>query len=1170
MRSLISQFSRLSKSISLHLLLVVPFVLQLLIAVGLVGWLSIQNGNQAVNDVASQLRNETTARIHQYLKTYVATPKEINQLNANAVQLNQLNFQDLHSIEYYLWRQIQIFDLANEIKFGTPQGEFVAVERLENDSFSGKISGKATQDINTVYALDRTGQPAKLITQLRKYDARTRPWYKAATKAGKATWGEVYKRPNTPKPVLPFSLPIYDAEHTLLGVASVDFSLYGISKYLSGLKIGRSGETFIVDRDGLLIGSSTTQPIFNIQGQQVQRFKAVGSQDVLTRSAALTLLDLFGDFAHVTDTQQLSFKINGQRQFLQVAPLQDEGLDWQIVVVVPETDFMGRINANTHTTILLCLIAFGVATGLGILTSRWITKPILQLSRASRAISEGDLNQTVRVQGITEINVLSQSFNQMAQQLQASFAQLATTNEELELRVAQRTAALQTSEAKFASAFRSSPNPMTIATLNEGQFIEVNESFCRVSGYAPEEVIGHTSLELKLFQEPEQRTQMTGMLQAKQSFYNEEMEFRIQSGEIRTMLVSAELITLDRSSCILTVSHDITERKRIEAALQCSEAKYRSLFENSQVGILRSRLEDGLCIDANQRLCDLVGYDSPADFIGVMRTTDFYVNPSDRTKILDAYQAIREFYDFEIQLRKRDGSVFWGLVSARLTEADHVEAVISDIDDRKQAEAALQAAMESAEVANRAKSQFLSHMSHELRSPLNVILGFTQLMLRNGSLTPQQQDYIDMINSSGEHLLALINDVLELSKIEAGKTILHETTCDLYELLNWVYQTLNLKARAKGLELSIDRAIDLPQHIHLDESKLRQVLMNLLGNAIKFTQAGKVILRVRTANQEHQSLVYCLLFEVEDTGVGIAPAELDTLFEPFIQTESGRNSHEGTGLGLPISQQFVRLMGGEMTVRSQLGKGTIFQFQIPAGATDEIPASASSPQVIGLEAGQSSYRILVVEDKRESRQILVELLTSVGFEVREAENGQEAIALWQSWLPHLIWMDIRMPVLDGLASTQQIKAGNSSSPPVIIAITGNAFEEDRVAALSAGFDDFVRKPIRAEVIFDKMAEHLGVRYCSKAIERQTGAVQIPSRLTSLERDNLSTEWVEQLHQAATNVNAKQILKLIQQLSPSQAMLAKVLTQLVENFQFNKIVQWTQPPSALPNSEGSQN
>jgi PAS domain S-box-containing protein len=1045
MHPLIRQFSMLSKSIPLRLILVIPFILQTSIAVGLVGWLSIRNGNQAVNDVAEQLRNETTARIHQYLKTYIATPQAIDQLNANAVQLKQLNFQDVPSVRYYLWRQIQIFDLANEIKFGTARGEFVAVERLKDGSFSGKNSSKATQYINTVYALDRMGQPAKLITQLKHFNPRMHPWYRAAIQAGKPMWGKIYKRPSSLRPVIPFSQPIYDAEHHLLGVAAVDFSLSGISKYLNGLKIGRSGETFIVDHDGLLIGSSTTQPIFTIHGQQVKRFKAADSQDMLTQSTARLLLDRFGNFAHVPNTQQLDFEINGQRQFVQVAPLQDQGLDWRIVVVVPEADFMDRINANTHTTILLCLTAFGVATGLGILTSRWITKPILHLSRASRAIAsqlakgettEGDLDQTVHVQGVTEINVLAQSFNQMTQQLQESFAQLARTNEELELRVAQRT-----------------------------------------------------------------------------------------------------------------------------AALQCSEAKYRGIFDNSQIGILRLQPKDGLFLDANQHLSYMLGYDSPAELIGIRRTKDFFVNLSDRTKIRKAYRANRAFDNFEIQLRKRDGSTFWALISSCLTEAGHGECVISDISDRKQAEAALQAAMEAADVANRAKSQFLSHMSHELRSPLNVILGFTQLTLRNGSLTIQQQDYIDTINASGEHLLSLINDVLELSKIEAGRTTLHEVTCDFYELLNWVYQTLNLKARAKGLELTTDWAIDLPQYIYLDEGKLRQILMNLLGNAIKFTQAGKVILRVRTEHQEeHQSLIYCLLFEVEDTGVGIAPAELDTLFEPFVQTRSGRNSYEGTGLGLPISQQFIRLMGGEITVRSRLGAGTIFQFWIPAGAADEVTALAPSLQVVGLEAGQPTYRILVVEDKREHRQILVELLSSVGFEVREAENGQEAIALWRSWLPHLIWMDIRMPVLDGLAATQQIKTGNSSSSPVIIAVSGSAFEEDRVEALSTGFDDFVRKPIRAEVIFDKMAEHLGVRYrYAEAIESQI-AEQIPFCLTSCDLANFPAEWVEQLYQAATNVNAKQIKDLLQQISPSQTDLAKAITHLVNNFQFDEVVRWTQQRS----------
>lgn len=377
---------------------------------------------------------------------------------------------------------------------------------------------------------------------------------------------------------------------------------------------------------------------------------------------------------------------------------------------------------------------------------------------------------------------------------------------------------------------------------------------------------------------------------------------------------------------------------------------------------------------------------------------------------------------------------------------------------------------------------------------------------------------------------------------------------------------LRLKAESKGLQLSFDTANDLPHYIRTHESKLRQVLMNLLGNAIKFTQAGSVTLRVRRQGEHGETLPYSLLFAVEDTDPGIAATELESLFEPFVQTEAGRNSQEGTGLGLLISQKFVRLMGGEITVDSRLGEGAVFKFDIQTSVVkqEELQAQESRRRVVSLGAGQPIYRILIAEDKLENRQLLVELLTPIGFEVREALNGQAAIALWQSWSPHLIWMDMRMPGMDGFEATKQIKAAGDRAP-VIIALTGSAFEEDRITTLVAGCDDFVRKPFRAEVIFEKMALHVGVRYLYGSPQvRSRGAENALLPQQMLQPDELKNalavmpaDWVEQLHQAATKVNAKQILQMLPQIPKANAHLTNSLTHLVNNFCFEEIVTLTQ-------------
>ncbi len=487
---------------------------------------------------------------------------------------------------------------------------------------------------------------------------------------------------------------------------------------------------------------------------------------------------------------------------------------------------------------------------------------------------------------------------------------------------------------------------------------------------------------------------------------------------------------------------------------------------------------------------------------------------------------------------------------------------------------------QEADAANRAKSEFLANMSHELRTPLNTILGFTQLMSRNPSVNPSELEQLEIISRSGEHLLNLINDVLSMAKIEAGRMTLNENSFDLYRLLESLEEMLQLKAEPKGLKLIFKLSPEVPQYVQTDESKLRQVLINLLGNAIKFTQKGGVKLRVSggqgrqgSRGDRGEELPDSLVFEVQDTGSGIATGELESLFKPFVQTETGRKSQQGTGLGLPISQQFVRLMGGDITVSSTVGQGTIFTFdiQITSAEVAEVQTRLPYRRVIALEPDQPKYRILVVEDKWENRQLLIKMLVPLGFEVREAENGQQGVALWETWEPHLIWMDMRMPVMDGYEATKQIKAHLKGQATVIIALTASAFDEERVVVLSAGCDDFVGKPFREEVILEKMAKYLGARYVyeeapqNNQLGENSGiehTLQKGLRHTSIKEAlaQMPPEWVAQLHQAALCTDEKLIFSLIEQIPEESAPLANALADLINNFRIDKVIDLTQPDS----------
>lgn len=473
-----------------------------------------------------------------------------------------------------------------------------------------------------------------------------------------------------------------------------------------------------------------------------------------------------------------------------------------------------------------------------------------------------------------------------------------------------------------------------------------------------------------------------------------------------------------------------------------------------------------------------------------------------------------------------------------------------------------------ANAANQAKSQFLAKMSHELRTPLNAILGFSQMMNRDCSLSEEQQEYLGIINRSGEHLLSLINDVLEMSRIEAGQVTLHQTCFNLYDLIKSVQELLTIKSNSKGLCLKVHQDEELPKYLEGDESKLRQIIVNLVGNAIKFTEKGRVDLFLSLLSYSNETRDVELLIEVKDTGIGIEKENLARIFEPFQQTDSSIHSKEGTGLGLSISRQFARLMGGDITVKSTLGKGSTFTCKITMSLPQKIKDKhkQDAQKIIGLQKSQPHYRILVVEDVRDNRLLMERMLQSVGFNVQTATNGKEAIALWQTWQPDLIWMDMRMPVMDGYEASRYIRTleksmGKRENPVPIIALTATAFDEEREAIIKVGCNDFVSKPFQERVIFEMMAKYLGVKYLyqdyPEKSRQKAKSLQADIKQVNAQIKKMPSPWIYQLRKAALSAREKKIKNLITEIPDELSLLAHYLGQMLNNLSFEQIVHLTE-------------
>ncbi len=819
---------------------------------------------------------------------------------------------------------------------------------------------------------------------------------------------------------------------------------------------------------------------------------------------------------------------------------------------------------------------------------------------------------------------------------QTASAELARVQEALRVSEASR----RESQTFFEKSFEASPALMTIARIADGKLIEINPAFLRRSGYTREEAVGKSTLELNLWVEPKQRAELVEKMQAEGRVRDFAADFRMKSGEVRTLLLNADVIHVDGPPCMVTVATDITERRRreevqaatyeisqavlasgdlgtlfqemhrivgglmparnfyvallspdgnelsfpffvdehvpgapprkpgngfseyvlftgepllatadelveilaargfyqkldrpaaqrlgaplriggkaigvialqdyenpcayseddkrlltfvadqmaaavhrrfAEEALRQAELQYRGIFENALEGLYQTT-PDGRFLKANPAMARMCGYETPEELIRGMNDIahQLYVDRGRRAEFLRSIAEQDQLTDFESEMRRRDGTTMWVSESVRVVrdaqgKVSHFEGVAVDVTQQHEAARVLQAAKEAADAASRAKSYFLASVSHELRTPLNGILGYTQILRRDPALGEKQREGVRVIHESAEHLLALINDVLDLSKIEAGRIELQVSDFDLVEFIAGVERVFAPRARDKGLLLETQVDADVPRWVRGDEQRLRQVVFNLVANAVTFTQRGGVVVSVKVDGE-------ALSFSVSDTGRGIMAEDMGRLFEPFVQL--GERAAGGTGLGLAISRSLVERMGGKLQVESKPGWGSRFWFavRLPEAAEGASGTSSGLRRVSGYEG--TVKRVLVVDDHAANRALLVDLLGPVGFEIAQAVDGAEALEEVERFQPDLVLMDLRLPgEIDGLEATRRLRAreeaAGGKTRRAIVAVSASAYDLDRSECFAAGCDAFLAKPFREEELWTTIGRVLGLTW----------------------------------------------------------------------------------------------
>jgi len=1069
---------------------------------------------------------ETTRKMHQYTQYYASyyasflrETMQIANTSASFLQQNlKLSKSQLYGV---VKKNVEL----NPLVFGSAIA--FDYEKLSNENlFFAPYAYRTETNIKTVN-----------IATVSDYTKSDWEWWIRAVEDNKPIWTAPFISKEMGGLLMAsYAVPFFD-KNELIGVTTVDVELSPLEKRVSKL-LPADQEFMILTKNGDYLYNSDKKQILN--RSILDDYKKSGNPQIKQLademlSAKTGLIKISSETTQIQDKEWI---------FYRPIPM----TEWSFAVRIKESTILQKSRDEVLKIAYILLISLIIIVLVIWFVIGKITAPLVRLTQNVKEIAAGKMDTIVELGGKDEIGILASNFSQMTIDLQKRGKDLR-----------------QARSRGFSHIVRQLTGKYIYFSHDLlGHLTYVSKEVEKILGYSISQFITHYREYMSDSPVNRNAIRKNTLLLHGRQHEAVEIEIICAQGKLHR-LETIEVPVFDENNRIVGIegmAHDITERKK-------EEEKFRVLFESSSEANLI--FDNQHILDCNHAFLQLFGFPSKDQILNISPCELCpEIQPDGRRSIMVVTEAMESAKHTKsekifIHLQSNNGAVFpveMSITALVVGDSLFYIGIIYDMTARLRAKQEIIQAKETAEKANKAKSDFLSNMSHELRTPLNGVLGYAQILQNNSDNSSQQIQSLNSIESCGRHLLTLINDVLDLSKIESGILEIQESTFELKDFLYDVYNIVLPRAESKGLQLSLDLNPDIPNIIRTDATKLRQILINLMGNAIKFTDQGTVNLVVETTMNPNENTNQ-LNFAVIDTGIGIDKAHQGDIFDAFKQTPQGIEAG-GTGLGLAISRHLARILGyTEIKLNSEIGKGSTFSFSMPLQNIQSGQVTKEHSWLdkkIPLLEDNQNLSVLIVDDREINRDILVNFLQISGFQVEQASSGEEAIEKAQQANFSLILMDIKMPGMDGIEATYNLRQTEKYQSSSIFAVTANVLPELKKQIYQVRFNDIIHKPVRIGELFGKIRNHMDIKF-----KQQNSLSKAKKSLTNEVEPELLSRFINDLKTASSYGDIESLNQLLKEYSNVASISEESeqeLERLIANFEFKKIESFADNLSAM--------